>query len=99
MHPKVSIVIPVKGVNKYLTECIDACLELDYPDFEILVFPDKEERIGRKGVRVIPSGDVPPPLKRDLALKHARGEILAFIDDDAYPRKDWLKKAMVHFGS
>lgn len=92
----VSIVIPVKTVNKYLMECIDACLKLDYPDFEILVLPDRKESIDRD-VRVIPTGNVPPPVKRDLAVKHAKGDILAFIDDDAYPRRDWLRNAMVHF--
>jgi len=97
MNDRVSIVIPVKTVSKYLMECIDACLRLDYPDLEILVFPDKKEGINRKGVRVIPTGDVPPPVKRDLALKHAKGDILAFIDDDAYPRRDWLKNGMAHF--
>ena len=97
MGIKVSIAIPVKAVNKYLMECIDACLRLDYPDFEIVVFPDRKERLGRKHVRVIPTGDVPPPAKRDLVLKHARGDIIAFIDDDAYPRSDWLKNAVVHF--
>jgi len=93
---KVSIIIPVKTVNDYLLECVGECLKLDYPDFEILVFPDHKEKIN-KNVRVIPSGDVSPAIKRDMAIKHAKGKILAFIDDDAYPRKDWLKKAVRHF--
>jgi len=37
------------------------------------------------------------PKKRDLGLKFAKGEILAFIDDDAYPEKDWLKNAIKNF--
>jgi len=32
-----------------------------------------------------------------MALDHARGQILAFIDDDAYPRRDWLKNAIEIF--
>ncbi len=32
-----------------------------------------------------------------MSLNYARGEILAFIDDDAYPRKDWLKNAINSF--
>jgi len=32
-----------------------------------------------------------------MALEHAQGEILAFIDDDAYPVKDWLKNAVENF--
>jgi len=32
-----------------------------------------------------------------MALGSARGEIFAFLDDDAYPARDWLKKAMENF--
>ena len=38
-----------------------------------------------------------PGRKRDLASKYAKGEILAFIDDDAYPDQNWLKNAVRHF--
>jgi len=38
-----------------------------------------------------------PADKRDLGADKARGEILVFIDDDAYPAKDWLKNALVNF--
>ena len=30
-------------------------------------------------------------------MVHAKGEILAFLDDDAYPVKDWLKNAVKNF--
>jgi len=45
-------------------------------------------------VRIIPTGIVSPPKKRDVGAKEAKGEILAFLDDDAYPKKDWLKEAV-----
>lgn len=32
-----------------------------------------------------------------MALKHAKGEILAFLDDDAYPVRDWLSRAADNF--
>ena len=32
-----------------------------------------------------------------MAIKYAKGEIIAFIDDDAYPPKDWLKFALENF--
>ncbi len=38
-----------------------------------------------------------PARKRDIAIKYARGDILAFIDDDVYPHKDWLKNAVANF--
>ena len=47
--------------------------------------------------RVIPTGDITPPFKRDIGAKHAQGEILAFLDDDAYPDSRWLKQAVKVF--
>ncbi|HLD41211.1 MAG TPA: glycosyltransferase [Candidatus Omnitrophota bacterium] len=93
----VSIIVAVKGDNPYLRECIEACLKLDYPDFEILVLPDKELNLDYPKTKVIPTGEVTPPIKRDMALDAAQGEILAFLDDDAYPLKDWLTKALSYF--
>lgn len=95
--PPVSIVIAVGPYNGYLVESLEACLELDYPDYEILVLPDEPFEWDDPRVRVIPTGKQRPSYKRDLALEHARGEILAFLDDDAYPVTDWLKSAVRNF--
>src|SRR3989338_11279336 len=94
---KVSIVIPVKSFNAHLKECLEHCLKLDYADFEIIVLPDEDTAIDLSGVKVIATGNVTPPKKRDMAKEFAQGQILAFIDDDAYPREDWLKNAVGHF--
>lgn len=97
-EPKVSIIIPVIAINDYILESIPKILKLDYPDYEILIFPDQEDNKYKfSNTRIIASGKVGPAEKRDLALKHASGEIFAFLDDDAYPKKDWLKKAIKNF--
>ncbi len=97
-NKKVSIIIPVIAINDYIRESVPKMLELDWPDFEILIFPDKPDaKHSWPKTKIIASGKVGPAEKRDLALKYASGEILAFLDDDAYPRKDWLKKAIGHF--
>lgn len=96
-YPKVSIVIPLKKFNENLKECIEHCLKLDYPDYEIIVLPDEEERLVYPKIRVISTGAIGPSEKRDIGIKYAQGENLAFLDDDAYPTKDWLKKAMENF--
>lgn len=95
---KVSILIPVKDDNKCLRECIEHCLKLDYPDFEIIVLPDEAIDLPYKDkVRVVPTGKVGPAQKRDMVADKVSGEILAFLDDDAYPKKDWLRNAINNF--
>ncbi len=93
----VSIIIPVKEINDYIRESIPEIVNMDYENYEIIIFPDTAtgERFPR--TTIIPTGEVGPAEKRDLALKHAKGEILAFLDDDAYPERGWLKKAVRHF--
>lgn len=93
----VSIIVAVKGDNPYLRECIERCLQLDYADFEILVLSDKKIDLAYPRTRVIPTQEVTPPVKRDIALDKSNGEILAFLDDDAYPDKDWLVNALKDF--
>ncbi|MBI5228636.1 glycosyltransferase [Candidatus Micrarchaeota archaeon] len=94
--PFFSIVIPLKEPNDYLKEAVEHCLQLDYKDYEILVLPNQPAKI--KGVRVVPTyTKILPAEKRDIALRHAKGDVLAFLDDDAFPRKDWLKNAAKYF--
>lgn len=96
--PKVSIIIPVKRINDYIHESMDYLLALDYPSYEILIFPDEKDKVHSwPKTKIIASGKVGPAEKRDLALKYASGKILAFLDDDAYPRPDWLKKMVPLF--
>ncbi|MFH2138259.1 MAG: glycosyltransferase [Candidatus Omnitrophota bacterium] len=96
----VAIIIPVKYFNPKLKKAIQECLNLDYPSFEVLVFPDETSDgfIPFEGkIKIIPSGNMGPALKRDMALAHSKADIFAFLDDDAYPEPDWLKNAVKHF--
>lgn len=94
-----SIIIPVRAINDYIFEAMPHLLSLDYADYEVLIFPDElpEEsvlkQLENEKVRVIASGKTGPAQKRDMAMQHAKGDIFAFIDDDAYPRGDWLTNA------
>jgi cellulose synthase/poly-beta-1,6-N-acetylglucosamine synthase-like glycosyltransferase len=94
MDKKVSIIIPVKEINDYIREAIPYHLKLEYDNFEILIFPDLKSNETFEKTIIIPSGKAGPAEKRDMAIEYATGDILAFIDDDAYPRPDWLKNAV-----
>jgi len=98
----VSIIIPVQRINDYVFEACSKIQELEFKDFEVLIFADEVEKGSREvekklKVRIIPSSRASPAVKRDMAMEYAKGDIFAFIDDDAYPRKDWLKNALRHF--
>lgn len=97
-YPPVSIIIPVKEKNHYLKECITACRQLDYLDFEIIVLPDEKFKLPDKNIRIIPTGNASPPEKRDIGIENARGEIIAFLDSDAFPLSQWLKYGVRYFG-
>ncbi len=96
-EPSVSIIIAFPKPGDYLRECLAALGELDYQDYEVILLPDEPMEAAGEGITVIPTGPVSPPLKRDLGAGEAQGDIIAFIDDDAYPRKDWLKNAVRNF--
>ena len=91
----VSIVIPVKEINDYLRkETIPAILKQSYKNFEIIIITDRVSKEKFIKTKIIPSWPKTGPAdKRDLGVKKAVGEIIAFLDDDSYPDKKWLEKA------
>ena len=96
LNKTISIIIPVKRINDYLRkETIPALLAQSYKNFEIIILPDKKSKEKFPKTRVIPTWPKTGPAdKRDLGAKKAKGEILAFLDDDSYPRKNWLKNTI-----
>ena len=96
-HSKVSVIIPVRTLTPELREAITHLQKLDPPAYEILVFPDETPAQKLPGVTFIASGPLTPPEKRDSSLRHAAGDVLAFIDDDAYPAPNWLAQALPRF--
>ncbi|MCP4649274.1 MAG: glycosyltransferase [PVC group bacterium] len=93
----VAVIIPAKRFNNKLNKCIERCLALDYPNYDIIVLPDESFQEFSDKIKVIPTDDIGPALKRDKVLEHSQAEFFAFLDDDAYPAVDWLRNAVRHF--
>ena len=88
---KFSFIIPVKAINDYIREAIPKILEIKRDDYEIIIYPDQiDPGFLALKTRQIATGHVGPAIKRSLAIKDAQGEILIFIDDDAYPTSNFL---------
>lgn len=86
---KFSIIIPVRNVTPYLQETLKKLKKQTYKNFEVLVITDKVSL--KYGSSIHQLG---PSFKRNLGAKIAKGEFLAFLDDDSYPSKSWLKNAL-----
>jgi glycosyltransferase involved in cell wall biosynthesis len=100
--PFVSVVIACPGGSAVLTECLSALARQTYANFEVIVLPD--DRLdgltlpAGLDLRILPTGKVRPAEKRNLGIRAAKGEIVAFIDDDAYPDAHWMEYAVKYFG-
>lgn len=99
-RPLVSIiVIDYKKDNQLLIDCLNAIQKQSYSNFEIILESDHPLKLKYPKLRVISYHGCyqSPAFKRDHAGQIAKGEILAFIDDDAYPDQDWLKNMVRNF--
>ena len=102
-RPLVSIVIACPGDSAVLRQCLQAIANQSYRNIETLILPDRpldiEPSLAQSiAARVIPTGKVRPAEKRNLGIAVAKGEVMAFIDDDAYPDCRWIEYALRYFG-
>ncbi|MHC5211131.1 MAG: glycosyltransferase [Planctomycetota bacterium] len=93
--PRVSVVVCTYNGANTLQECLDSLKRLDYPDYEVLVVDDGSTdatpRIARaSGFRVIHEGRQGLSGARNSGMRAATGEIVAYIDDDAWADPHWL---------
>lgn len=91
-----SVVIPVRSINDYLIENISFLKKLTFADFEVIIVLDNGEKYDFEDdmrFRLIFAGAKSPGEKRNVGAREAKGDILAFLDDDAYPKSDWLDRA------
>ena len=90
----VSIVVVSHGRPAELMRCLAGLLQLDYPEFEIIVVADAQSRTGlgifQRRIKLV-HFEVPNiSAARNAGIAHAAGEIVAFIDDDSVPEPTWL---------
>lgn len=100
--PKISIIIPVYNVEKYLSKCLDSVISQTFRDFEIICINDgspdnsanilaeyaaKDERI-----RIISQPNSGAGFSRNAGINAARGEYLSFIDADDWIDAQFLEK-------
>ena len=93
--PKISVVVCTYNGGGNIRETLVALLRLDYQDYEILVVNDgstdaTEKIVNELQVRLISTENRGLSHARNVGMREATGEIVAYIDDDAYPDPNWL---------
>ena len=94
--PRMSVVVCSYNGARTIRDTLNGLVELDYPDLEVIVVDDGSTDdtalIAREyPVRVISTPNRGLSNARNTGLRAATGEIVAYIDDDAWPDPDWLR--------
>jgi GT2 family glycosyltransferase len=106
--PFVSVIVVCANAERVLGRCIEQLLALDYPHYELIVVDDAStdrtvavaDAAAHDGaLRLVRSErNRGCPGARNLGLRHARGEIVAFVDADGFAVPDWLSEVVAAFG-
>lgn len=103
---KASIVVPTYNRSDFLGKCLHALKEQDFPKDEFELFlvddgsTDSTESLVKQFITDSPGyhfhylhqKNQGPAAARNLGWQTAKGEIIAFIDDDCLASKQWLKE-------
>jgi GT2 family glycosyltransferase len=94
--PRVSVIVCSCNGARTIRDCFDGLLRLEYPNYEVIVVNDgsndRTAGIAQEyGFRLITTANRGLSSARNTGLAAATGEIVAYIDDDAYPDTHWLK--------
>jgi glycosyltransferase involved in cell wall biosynthesis len=94
--PLVSCIMPTYERRRYVPQALQSFLQQDYPNRELIIVDDGKDAIrdlveGRPNVRYFHVARTTIGAKRNLACKHAAGEIIAHWDDDDWYSPDRLR--------
>ena len=97
--PKISVIVPVYKVEKYIHRCVDSILTQTFTDFELILVDDgSPDNCGAacdsyslqdSRVRVIHKQNGGLSDARNAGMDIAQGEFICFIDSDDYVHRDF----------
>ena len=94
--PWISVVVCSYNGSRTIKECLQGVSQLRYPNFEVIVVDDgSTDRTAAiaaefENFKLLRTPNRGLSHARNLGWTEAKGEIIAYIDDDAYPDPDWL---------
>src|SRR5215204_52243 len=93
--PRLSVIVCSHDGGHTLPDCLEGLLQLEYPDFEVIVVDDGSTDstaaiVQEYGFRSITTSNLGLSNARNTGMENATGEIVAYLDDDARPDPHWL---------
>jgi len=96
--PFVSVIVGIRNEERFIEECIESLLKLDYPQgsYEVIVVDgmstDKTRDLVQKyPVRLLLNERKNVAAARNLGVEDAKGDLVAFTDGDCKVDPQWLK--------
>lgn len=103
---KISVIIPVYNVEKYLEKCLDSIINQTFEDMEIICIDDGStdsslEILNKyagndKRIKVVAQENSGPSQTRNKGIELAQGEYLTFVDSDDWIEEDCLEKVYIN---
>ena len=104
--PKVSVIVPIYNVEKYVRRCLDSLLQQSLPDIEIICVEDRSTDASLEIVREYQCRDDRITVLQNLVnsglsytrnrgIERAQGKYLCFLDSDDWLILDALEKLYV----
>ena len=97
---KVSVIVPIYNVEKYIGKCVDSIRNQDYPNIEIILVddgsPDKSPQIidemasNDDRIKVIHEKNGGVSSARNRGIAAATGEYIMFVDGDDWVDDDYV---------
>lgn len=107
--PLASVIVVCWNSEDVIERCLEHLFAQDYPNYEIVVVDDGsgdetlklvEPSLGSGNVTIVHSPlNRGCPHARNLGLRHAKGEFVAFIDADGFATPGWLSAIVDTFRS
>ena len=104
-YPKVSVVVCVYNGERTMDSCLAALEKLNYPNYEVIVVNDgstdgtRQIAEGYNDIRLIHQENKGLSEARNVGIRAATGEIVAFTDADCMADPDWLTHLVARFQS
>ena len=104
MMPKVTVVVPVFNVEKYLHQCIESLLNQTYRNLEIILVDDgstdnsgaicDKYRQKDQRIKVIHKCNQGLGFARNSGMKETTSDYITFMDSDDYADEDMIEELM-----